>query len=324
MMAKANEFSIIERYFAPLARGAEGALELKDDAGFLTCAPSTDMVVTKDALVEGVHFLSSDSPDQIAKKLLRVNLSDLAAKGAKPLHYLLACAWPKETPEQWIAEFAEGLRQDQEHFGLWLLGGDTVSTEGPKVFSLTAIGTCPAGTMIKRSGAKVGDLVCVSGTIGDAGLGLAVLKGALALNPQEGAFLRQRYLLPQPRLELGQYLVGKANACVDVSDGLMADCAHIAETSGVRIEIRSEDIPISPSARVAIEEGHCTISDLCVSGDDYELCFTIPPERFAQLEPSRLGDGVEIIGKVMAGTGAILKDSNDQEITLKTKGYQHL
>lgn len=322
-MAKAGEFSLIERYFAPLAKGVTGALELKDDAGYLTPNPSMDLVVTKDALVEGVHFLPSDPADQVAQKLLRVNLSDLAAKGAKPLHYLLACAWPGDISEEWIADFARGLAEDQDRFGVTLLGGDTVSTDGPKVFSLTAFGECRKGTMIRRAGAKVGDLVCVSGTIGDAGLGLLIGQGKLSLSSQTDQYLTDRYRLPQPRLVLGQRLVGVASACVDISDGLLADCEHLADVSGVRAQINAEDIPISPQASEALKRGLCDLSDLACSGDDYELCFTVAPEGLDALGDLIAAGEVRVIGEVLPGSGVVMVDKGGAEIVMKTKGYQH-
>ncbi len=227
-----GEFGRIRRYFAPLA--GPGGLGLKDDAALIDCAPGRSLVVTVDAMVEGIHYLPEDPPELVAKKLLRVNLSDLAAKGARPLHYLLTTALPKAFGDDWVARFAAGLAEDQRQFDVDLLGGDLVSTSGPAVLSLTALGEVAAGTEIRRSGAREGDRVWVSGTIGDAYLGLKVLRGAYSqLDPAERSLLVARFQLPEPRTGLGPRLVGVAHAMCDVSDGLIADLEHICEASGV-------------------------------------------------------------------------------------------
>src|SRR5467141_3640642 len=225
-----GEFGRIGRFFAPLA--GPGGLGLKDDAALVDCRPGHRLVVTVDAIVEGVHYLHEDPPDLVARKLLRVNLSDLAAMGARPLHYLLATALPASLGANWIANFARGLEEDQRRFGVDLLGGDSVATPGPASFSLTAIGEVAAGMEARRSGAQPGDLVWVSGTIGDSFLGLGALGGAYPELPAEHrAALIARFQVPDPRVELGQRLAGIAHAMIDVSDGLLADLSHICKTS---------------------------------------------------------------------------------------------
>jgi hypothetical protein len=216
--SRRGEFELIARYFAPLAAAAPGALGLTDDAAWIRPAPGEELVVTTDALVEGVHFLGTDPPSLIARKALRVNLSDLAAKGAQPLAYLLDTVFSRGVSEEWIAAFAEGLAADQAEYGVALIGGDTTATPGPTMLAITALGTVPAGRMIRRSTAKPGDDVYVSGSIGDAALGLEVLRGGLADLPEAArAHLIGRYRLPQPRLGLGPRLWGLAHAAIDVS-----------------------------------------------------------------------------------------------------------
>src|SRR6266851_1568185 len=216
-----GEFGRIERFFAPLA--GPGGLGLKDDAALVDCAPGHRIVVTVDAIVEGVHYLPDDPPDLVAKKLLRVNLSDLAAMGARPLHYLLATALPATLGDDWVERFAQGLGEVQRLFGVDLLGGDSVATSGPAVLSLTAFGEVAAGAEIRRGGALPGDHIWVSGTIGDAYLGLNVLRGGYAaLSRADRAALVARFQLPEPRVALGPRLAGIAHAMCDVSDGLLA------------------------------------------------------------------------------------------------------
>ena len=237
----ADEFETIARLFRPLTRGAPEALDLLDDAAVLPGRPGFDLVITKDAVVQGVHFLPDDPLDLVARKLLRVNLSDLAAKAAEPFGYLLAVAWPKGADRE---AFARGLAQDGEAFGLVLLGGDTVSTPGPLTASVTMLGWVPEGRMVKRFGARPGDLLVVSGTIGDGVLGLAAASWEF-----EDAALADRYRLPQPRLELREALRAHAHAAVDVSDGLLADAGHIAKASGCAVRVELERVPLSASAR---------------------------------------------------------------------------
>ena len=226
-----GEFGRIRRFFAPLA--GPGGLGLTDDAALVDCEAGRRLVVTVDAMVEGVHYLPEDPPELVAKKLLRVNLSDLAAKGARPLHYLLTTALPAGFGDDWVEHFAAGLAEDQRRFGVDLLGGDLVATHGPAVLSLTALGDVASGAEIRRAGARAGDRVWVSGAIGDAHLGLRILRGEYPrLDPAERASLVARFQIPEPRTALGPRLAGIAHAMCDVSDGLIADLRHICDASG--------------------------------------------------------------------------------------------
>ena len=319
-----GEFERIRRFFAPLA--GPGGLGLVDDAALLDCTPGRRLVITADAIVAGVHYLPDDPPDLVARKLLRVNLSDLAAMGARPLHYVLTTALPAELGPEWLAGFAQGLAEDQRRYGIDLLGGDSVGTRGPAVLSLTAIGDVAAGQEIRRSGAQPGDLVWVSGTIGDASLGLDLLRGAYPdLAPEPRDYLVRRFRLPEPRTELGPRLSGIAGAMIDVSDGLLADLAHICETSRVAAFVELDLLPLSPAAR-AITKGDPAIrARLAAAGDDYELLFAAPAdaaETIATLS-LRLGVPVTRIGRIDVGTGVRLLNADGHQIPLEATGYRH-
>jgi thiamine-monophosphate kinase len=315
-----GEFDFIAHRLRPLATAA-GALDLTDDAALLDLAPGQQLVLTKDAMVAGVHFLADDPPGQIAQKLLRVNLSDLAAMGAAPLGYLLALARAKTIGDDWLAGFCAGLAADNAAFGISLLGGDTVATPGPLTLSLTAIGAAPAGAALLRRGAAPGDDVWVSGTLGDAALGLRVLQGELDVTEPARAFLIERYRLPRPRLALGQALRGLASAAIDVSDGLVADLGHILEVSGVGAEVHAGALPLSDAAR-----GLPGARDAALSGgDDYELLFTAPPERRAAIGAlaRRLDLPLSRIGAIRAEPGLLILDETGRELAVRRTGWQH-
>jgi thiamine-monophosphate kinase len=319
-----GEFGRIRRFFAPFA--GPGSLALTDDAALIDCPPGHRLVVTVDQLVEGVHFLPDDPPDFIAKKLLRRNLSDLAAMGATPRAYLVTSALPASRDDDWVRRFAEGLGEDQRRFGVALLGGDSTSTPGPASLTLTAIGEVADGAEIRRAGARPGDRVWVSGTIGDAFLGLKVLRGGYEeLAPEHRAALAARFQLPDPRTELGPRLAGIADAMIDVSDGLLADLGHICETSGVAATVELALLPLSPAAKAAVEADPALHKLLATGGDDYELLFTAPPEATAKIAALSHGVALPIteIGAIAAGAGVRLVDAAGKPIATKTAGWRH-
>jgi thiamine-monophosphate kinase len=315
-----GEFAFIARRLRPLAT-AEGALGLADDAALLDPPPGRQLVLAKDAMVAGVHFLPDDPPALIARKLLRVNLSDLAAMGAAPLGYLLALARPKAITDDWLVEFCAGLAADNAEFEIALLGGDTVSTPGPLTLSLTALGEVPKGTALLRRGAGEGDDVWVSGSLGDAALGLQVLQGRIEAPAEARAYLADRYRLPQPRLALGQALRGIASAAIDVSDGLIADLGHILEVSGVGAKLRAAALPLSPAAR---DVPGARLAALA-GGDVYELLFTAPVGRRADIEAlsRKLELTLTRIGRIRAEPGLDVLDEAGRLLQLPKAGWQH-
>jgi thiamine-monophosphate kinase len=301
-----DEFESIARLFRPLTRGAPEALNLQDDAAAIPSRPGFDLIVTKDAMVEGVHFLAGDPPDLIARKLLRVNLSDLAAKGASPYGYFLAVAWSQGWDSAAKTLFTSGLAEDQAAFGLTLLGGDTVWTPGPFTLSATMLGWTPSGAMVRRDGAVAGDLILVSGTIGDGWLGLASARIAASDDP-DTAYLAGRYRLPEPRLGLQTVLRAHASAAADVSDGLLADAGHIGEASGLAVHIDLERLPLSPAAGRWLEteaDRGAALAALAAGGDDYEIVMTVSPAQ-ASLALAHAVDGppLSIIGQMRSGSG---------------------
>jgi thiamine-monophosphate kinase len=321
-----GEDSLISRYFKPLATDP-GAFNLADDAAILK-AVGDDIVVTTDAIVEGVHFLSDDPPDTIARKALRVNLSDLAAKGATPAGFVLTLAL-RSADEAWLTPFARGLGEDAAEFGCPLLGGDTVSTLGPQMISITAFGRVPPGKMVHRGGAKPGDRVVVTGTIGDAALGLDILRGgatALADDAAAKAMLAGRYRVPQPRTALAEIVRDHASAAMDVSDGLAGDLTKLCGVSGVSAVIDLESIPLSDAARDLLSRGVVAIETLIAGGDDYEILCTVADDRvdaFVQAA-QRAGVALSSIGMVVAGTEAPkFLDGQGGEIVLKRRSYSH-
>lgn len=324
-----REFDWIARYLRPLAEASPVGLGLTDDAALLTPPPGRSLVLTADAMVAGVHFLADDPPGLIARKLLRVNLSDLAAMGARALGYLVTASWPEDVAESSIAAFAEGLALDQEIFEVVLYGGDTTRTPGPLSLSLTAIGSVPEGRALRRGGARAGDQVWVSGTIGDAGLALRDAEGGLAarLTESERAYLRERLRLPTPRLALGQALLeqGLASAALDVSDGLVADLGHIAEQSGLAAEVAAARVPLSGAARRALDALPALLVEVLTGGDDYELLFTAAPERAGALQAleAQLGLPLTRIGDMAAGAGVTVRDAAGLPIALERPGWSH-
>ncbi len=323
-----GEDALIARYFRPLATDP-GAFGLVDDAAILQ-ASGDEIVVTTDAIVEGVHFLPHDPPDTVARKALRVNLSDLAAKGATPVGFVLTLAL-RAADDAWLAPFAHGLGEDAGLFGCPLLGGDTVSTPGPMMISITAFGRVAPGKMVHRSGAKPGDRIVVTGTIGDAALGLDILRGgAVAASLASDAAAREmligRYRVPQPRNALAKAVRDFASAAMDVSDGLAGDLAKLCAASGVSAVIDAPSIPLSAPAAMLLARGTVGIGAIVSGGDDYEILCAIPEgsfEAFAQAA-GIAGVAANSIGTIIAGPSAPrFLDAQGREIALKRLSYSH-
>ena len=323
-----DEFDIIRDLFAPLSADVEGAFGLGDDAALSGQGP---FVITKDMIVAGVHFLPKDPLDLVARKLIRVNLSDLAAKGAKPVGYFLGCVWPAGIEMGSINQFVDGLREDQTAFKISLYGGDTTShrlKSGPLTLSATFFGTPPRQAMTLRSGAQAGDDLYVTGTIGDAGLGLLTLQKKETFTTVDKASLASRYHLPEPRLSMGTAIAGMATAAIDVSDGLLADAGHLARASGLRAQIDAVSIPRSPAtgAWVARQTNRWkALAALATFGDDYEILFSAPPSMRRSVTVAAKAARTEVsrIGSLVRGEGSVLLDESSREIKIAKSGYNH-
>ena len=322
----AGEFETIRRLFAPLAH-PEWGRELKDDVAVIPSRPGFDLVLTKDAMVEGVHFLPDDPLDTVAQKLLRVNLSDLAAKGAEAFGYMLACHWSDRCGWPEREAFVDGLRRDQAIFEVLLLGGDTVSTKGPASFSLTLLGWIPKGRTVGRAGAKPGDVVMVTGAIGDGWLGLQAAQGKLSLEMERIIALVEHYRRPMPQTDFASTIRDMASASVDVSDGLIADLGHIASASGVGLEIDLEVTPLSLAGQAWMDQrvdAQAALEKLVTGGDDYEIAFTAPAssEEALRREADRRHIPLTRIGQVVAGEGVAVRYQG-QAVTLAKPGFTH-
>jgi thiamine-monophosphate kinase len=319
MARRIGEFELIARYFAPLAKGFKGARGLKSDNAFLAADARHDLAVKTDTIVSSVHFLADEKPERVAARALRVCLSDLAAGGAVPFAYQLSLSLAKGWTERWVAGFARGLAADQRRYGIVMSGGDTTGSPGPTTITITAFGKVARGKGLGRDGARAGDELWVSGTIGDAALGLLVARRRLT-----GANLEKRYRSPQPRTGLGPRLIGVANAAADVSDGLLADAGHIADASGLAVHIERESVPLSAVARRALDSDPSLWANVLGGGDDYELVIAIPPrKRPALLRAARAAQvKVTRIGTFRRGKGVHLTVGG-RETRVARKGYVH-
>jgi thiamine-monophosphate kinase len=304
---QSGEDRLIARHFRPLATAA-GALSLTDDAAYFAPPPGYEMVLNTDAIVSGVHFLPDDPPDCIAKKALRVNLSDLAAKGAEPAGCLMTLALPEGISESWLESFAAGLKADCEQFACPLYGGDTVRTPGPVSISIFAFGVLPQGTMVRRAGAKSGDRVFVTGCLGDAALGLKLLqeparKAGWQLNDADAKFLIDRYRLPRPRVALHDAVRAYASAAMDISDGLLGDLGKLCDASNVSARLDVTALPLSAAARQALRCEPALIERIATGGDDYEILCAITPEHLQDFRAAAEAAGVPVsdIGEVTEG-----------------------
>lgn len=326
-----REFDLIARYFAPLA--GPGGLGLVDDAAMVKSPVGHDLIITCDAIAAGTHFFADDPPATIGHKLLAVNLSDLAAKGAAPLGFVLSLHLSKKAmpDEAWMAAFVEGLGALAKDAGIQLLGGDTVMQDGPLNLSITAFGLVPTGRMLKRSGAQVGDLLVVTGFIGDGALGLreriAQRSGVTSsLTADHSGYLIDRYLRPQPRLKMAQAFRRHAHACMDISDGLIGDCARLLSASGKGGTLRLADVPKSVAVRAALRENPKLIEQVVTGGDDYELLAAVSPANWERLEEACLQQGLlpVVIGAVTeASDGFRVLDEAGKGIRFAKGSYTH-
>ncbi len=320
-----GEDRLIARFFQPIATHP-GALGLSDDAAFIKPPPGCDLVLKTDAIIGGVHFFADDAASAVASKALRVNLSDLAAKGARPLGFLVSLALPKEIGDDWLAGFAEGLRGDAVLFGCPLFGGDTDRTPGPITVSIAMFGSVPEGTMVRRAGAKPGDRVFVSGTIGDAALGLALRQGApWTLSDAQRQHLRSRYLLPQPRNALSEAVRAHASAAMDVSDGLAGDFAKLCRASKVAAEIEVARVPFSDAAKAVLAAEPALLETALTGGDDYEIVCTVPAAKAASFRTAARAAGVAVteIGEIKAGDGTRFIGAGGQALAFKRASFSH-
>ncbi|WP_417831461.1 thiamine-phosphate kinase [Terasakiella sp.] len=313
-----GEFEQIAQIMAPLAEKVEGAFALKNDAAVFSHQAGYENVITTDTLIAGVHFFADDHPHDIAHKLLAVNLSDLAAMGATPRYYTLNASYPDTIKTDWIRAFANGLGDMQDRYGIHLLGGDTTRTTGPLTLSLSAIGEIEQGKSLSRQGAGIGDLLCVSGTIGDSALGLLVAQGKLE---DPTGILHKRYLCPTPRVELGQQLIGLAHTCLDISDGLMTDFEHM----NVSADIHINDIPLSAAAQRALQKDSTLLSFILNGGDDYELLFSIAQNRQSELVEIAQNSAtkISVIGRITDKNKTRLIKEDGTQLTDLKKGYRH-
>lgn len=326
-MSGGGEFDYIARRLAPLSAGFPGAADLTDDGALIAPAPGHELAVTSDTLISGVHFPTDEDPALVAAKALRVNLSDLAAMGARARGYMLNVVWPHSAEDALRERFADGLAEEQARFGVHLMGGDTTSSPGPWTITITAFGEVPAGRAVRRSGAKPGDLAVVTGTIGDAWLGLKARLGARTqLDAAHEAFLAERFTRPEPRLEQARALQDHASAAIDVSDGLLADIEHIAKASGLRLTVALEDIPLSDAASAWLAsqpDPECARLALAAGGDDYELALAVPPGRIRALRAGAAPLPLTVVGWFSEGPAGLEVTLESAPVTLTQKGFTH-
>lgn len=318
-----DEFAAIARFFRPLSEGRPEALNLLDDASLITPPPGKQLVITTDALQENIHFFSDDAPRLIAKKALRVNLSDLAAKGADPLCYFMTLGLPPRVDAAWLEAFVAGLAEDQQRYGVFLAGGDTTNSEHSLSISITLLGTVPNGEMVPRLTAQSSDFLYITGTIGDAALGLKVRHGDATLSGKEREFLLQRYLLPEPRNGCIEVLRSVATAAMDISDGFVQDVQKFCG-AGLGLDIALTALPFSPAAQSWLSVTG-DIAALVAGGDDYELLFSVAPcckEELLQAAHD-FGFPVTCLGTLIAQKPVRFLDASGSEMEFSAGGYRH-
>jgi thiamine-monophosphate kinase len=322
---RSAEDRLIARFFEPIATHP-GALGLSDDAAFIKPPPGCDLVLKTDAIVGGVHFFPEDAARSVASKAFRVNLSDLAAKGARPLGFLLTLALPKDIGDDWLEGFTQGLRGDAVLFACPLFGGDTDRTPGPITISIAMFGSVPEGTMVRRAGAGVGDRVFVSGTVGDATLGLMLRKGKdWKLTEPQRQHLASRYLLPQPRNALAEAVRTHASAAMDISDGLVGDFAKLCRVSAVAADIQVPRIPLSDAARAVMAADPVALESALTGGDDYEIVCTVPQAKADGFRAAAKGANVPVteIGEIKPGEGARFLAADGRALSFKRMSFSH-
>lgn len=323
-----SESELIAAYLAPLTLGAPGAFGLQDDAALLTLPPGNNFVITADPIIAGVHFFPSERADDVAWKALAVNMSDLAAKGAEPFAYMMTLAFPAAPAKSWIELFAKGLAAAQADFGCHLIGGDTDRTPGPLSIGITAIGIVPERRFVRRRGARAGDDVFVSGTLGDSALGLILHEDASRFSDRlmdgDKSFLLGRYLRPNPRLALAGPLREHANAALDISDGFLKDLGRLAGSLGMTIAF--DALPLSPPVRAVSVNDADVVDAVLGGGDDYEILAAVPTERSSDFvsEAARVGVSVTKIGTLSADAGIRIVGSDGRELKPRRLGYDHL
>jgi thiamine-monophosphate kinase len=325
-----SEEALIQGYLAPLAAGFPGAHGLRDDAASLALPEGEELVLTMDAIAAGVHFFADDCPEDIAWKALAVNVSDLIAKGARPVAYLMSLAFPEPPEERWLERFAAGLAAAQAHFGIRLAGGDTDRRPAPLSITITAVGAVPAGRMVRRATARPGDLIFVSGTLGDAALGLRLretpaLADTWKLDAASAGALVSRYLRPEPPLKLAAPLREFASAAMDISDGLAKDLGRLAKVSGVRAVVRGSDIPLSAPFRRVRAAAPERFGDAVTGGDDYEVLASVPPARSEGFRASAAAEGLSVteIGVLEPGEGVLITGPSGRPLQFETPGWEH-
>ncbi|MGH6834294.1 MAG: thiamine-phosphate kinase [Methylocella sp.] len=330
-MSRPSEDELIATYFAPLA--GPGAFGLRDDAAVLAQKPGHDIVATKDMLIAGVHFFTDDPPGAVARKALRVNLSDLAAKAAEPAGFLLGLALPEDWTAHWLAGFAQGLGEDAAAYKCPLLGGDTVKSSGSLIVSITAFGTVPAEKMVARGGAVAGDIIYVTGTIGDAALGLKFrfdvaqdVTWTQCISQEDAAYLAGRALLPRPRLCLRAALRAHAHGAIDISDGFAGDLAKMLRLTGMTAEVMTADVPLSDAARKILRDAPSLLETILTGGDDYEILCAVPPSHCAAFEADAAAAGILVhpVATAMPGRAPpVFKDAEGRNLVFARPSFQH-
>jgi thiamine-monophosphate kinase len=320
----------IIRLLAPLAQGYPGAFDLRDDCALIRPAPGNELVLKIDPVAEGVHFLADDAPEDVAWKALAVNVSDLAAKAAQPVGYLMALSFPEAPDAGWLSRFAAGLAEAQVRFGCHLVGGDTDRRPGPLTITITVVGEVEQGRMVRRGTAQAGDLLLVSGTLGDAALGLALARDPTlavrwGLTQGEAKHLLRRYRRPEPRLALADALRQHASAAMDISDGLAKDLTRMCAASDCAGRVRFADVPLSPAAAKALAADSGLVPHIIAGGDDYEVLAAVPSGRASTFVAAALGSGATVtrIGEVVPGSGILIEGPDGPPLTLDSPGWDH-